>query len=140
MPDLTGTTTIFVRDDAALPMTFSMQSQAFLPGWRAVKDLDRQTLAREVERANWNLFYLAGETRATVFGRKGLGALRRAVKCVLAKQRGRTFNSLEVTKVVSRRFLGFPFLSVTVHSRHIQQDGGLVPGKDFVLKIPLAPR
>jgi hypothetical protein len=113
----------------------SIESEAFLPGWRVVKDLDRQALTREAEGANWNFFYLAGEMKATVFGREGLGALRRAVKCVLAKQEGQKFNSLEITKIVSKRFLGIPFMSVAAHFRHIQQGIGLVPAKDFVLRM-----
>jgi hypothetical protein len=118
----------------------SIETEAFLPGWRVVKDLDRQALTREVEGANWNLFYLAGEMRATVIGREGLGALRSAVRCVLAKQEGQKFNSLEITKIVSKRFLGIPFMSVAAHSRHIQQGVGLVPAKDFVLRMPAAPK
>jgi hypothetical protein len=130
------TKTIFIREDTRLPTTLAIESEAFLPGWRVVKNLDRQALTREVERANWNFFYLAGEIRATVFGREGLGSLRRAVKCVLAKQEGQKFNSLEITKIVSKRFLGIPFMSVTAHSRHIQQGVGLVPAKDFALRMP----
>jgi hypothetical protein len=133
------TRTVFIREDTPLPTTLSIESEAFLPGWRVVKNLDRQALTREVEGANWNFFYLAGEMRATVFGREGLGALRRAVKCVLAKQEGQKFNSLEITKIVSKRFLGIPFMSVTAHSRHIRQGVGLVPAKDFVLRMPAPP-
>jgi hypothetical protein len=60
------------------------------------------------------------------------------VKRVLARQEGQKFNSLEITKVVSKRFLGIPFTSVTAHSRHIQQGIALVPAKDFVLRMPAA--
>ena len=139
MSSINRTGTVFIREDTRLPTTLSIESEAFLPGWRVVKNLDRQALTREVEGANWNFFYLAGEMRATVFGREGLGALRRAVKCVLAKQEGQKFNSLEITKIVSKRFLGIPFMSVTAHSRHIQQGVGLAPAKDFVLSMPAAP-
>jgi len=132
------TKTVFIREGTRLPTTLAIESEAFLPGWQVVKNLDRQALTREVERANWNFFYLAGEIRATVFGREGLGSLRRAVKCVLAKQEGQKFNSLEITKIVSKRFLGIPFMSVTAHSRHIQQSVGLVPAKDFALRMPAA--
>ena len=138
MSSINRTRTVFIREDTRLPTTLSVESEAFSPGWRVVKNLDRQALTREVEGANWNFFYLAGEMRATVFGREGLGALRRAVKCVLAKQEGQKFNSLEITKIVSKRFLGVPFMSVTAHSRHIQQGVGLVPAKDFVLRMPAA--
>jgi hypothetical protein len=139
MSSINRTRTIFIREDTPLPANLPIESEAFLPGWRVVKNLDRQALTREVEGANWNFFYLAGEMRATVFGREGLGALRRAVKCVLAKWQGQKFNSLEITNVVSKRFLGIPFMSVTAHSRHIQQGIGLVPAKDFVLRMPAAP-
>ena len=138
MSSINRTRTIFIREGTPLPTTLAIESEAFLPGWRVVKNLDRQALTREVEGAHWNFFYLAGEMRVTVFGREGLGALRRAVKCVLAKQEGQKFNSLEITKIVSKRFLGIPFMSVTAHSRHIQQGVGLVPAKDLVLRIPAA--
>src|SRR5438552_16148363 len=131
--------TVFIREDTRFPATLAIESEAFLPGWRVVKNLDRQALTREVEGANWSFFYLAGGIRATVLGRDRSGTLRRAVKCVLAKQEGQKFNSLEITKVVSKRFLGIPFMSVTAHSRHIQQGIGLVPAKDFALRMPAAP-
>jgi hypothetical protein len=131
--------TILIRENTLLPAGLAVESEVFLPDWRVVKNLDPSTLARSIEDANWNFFYLAGEITATVLGRDRLGTLRRAVKCVLAKQEGRKFNSLEITKAVSKRFLGIPFMSVTAHSRHIQQGIGLVPEKDFVLRMPASP-
>jgi hypothetical protein len=138
---MTGTnnaSTILIRGDTPLPTNLPIESEAFLPGWRVVKNLDRSTLARNIEGANWTFFYLAGEIRATVLGRDRPGTLRRAVKCVLAKREGQKSNSLEITKVDSKRFLGIPFMSITGHSRHIQQGIGLVPAKDFVLSMPVA--
>jgi hypothetical protein len=82
------------------------------------------------------LFLLAGEMQATVLGRDRPETLRRAVKCILAKREEHKFNSLEITEVVAKRFLGIPFMSVTSHSRHIQERIGLVPAKDFVLRMP----
>jgi hypothetical protein len=142
MSDINRARTIFIKEDTPLPTSLSIETEAFLPGWWVVKNLDSQALTREVEGARWNFFYLAGEIRATAFGGDGLGALRRAVKRVLTKQEGQNFNSLELTKIVSKRFLGIPFMSVTAHARHIQKDIGLVPAKNFVktnsIKIPRA--
>jgi hypothetical protein len=138
MSETKRTETILIREGTLLPAGLAVETETFLPGWRAIKNLDRSALARNIEGANWSFFYLAGEIRATVLGRDRSGTLRRAVKCVLAKQEGQKFNSLEITKVVSKRFLGFPFMSVTAHSRHIQQGVGLVPAKDFVLSMPVA--
>jgi hypothetical protein len=138
MSELDGMRTVFIREDTPLPTALTIESEAFLPGWRVVNNLDRQALTREIEGAHWNFFYLAGETRAIVLGRDRLGTLRRAVKSVLARQEGQKFNSLEITRMVSKRFLGIPFMSVTAHSRHIQEGLGLVPAKDFVLRMPAA--
>jgi hypothetical protein len=122
-----------------LPANLPIESEAFLPGWRAVRNLDGYELGRKIEAANWNFFYLAGEIGAIALGREGPGTLHRAVKRILAKQEGQKFNSLEVTEIISKRFLGIPFMSGTAHSRHIQQGIGLNLAKDLVSRIPAAP-
>ena len=139
MSKIDKTRTVFIREGTPLPTMRSMESEQFLPGWRIVKNLDRQALTREIEGANWNFFYLAGEIRTTVFGLDRAGTLRRAVKRILAKQEGQSFrfNSLEITKVASKWFLGIPILRVTAHSRHIQEGIALIPAKD-VLRRPSA--
>ena len=131
--------TVFIREGTPLPTMRSMESEPFLPGWRIVTNLDRQALTREIEGANWNFFYLAGEIRTTVLGREGAGTLRRAVKRILAKQEGHSFrfNALEITKISSKWLLGIPLLRVTAHSRHIQLGSALIPAKD-VLRRSLA--
>jgi hypothetical protein len=121
-----------------LPAGLAIESEVFLQGWRVIKNLDSSTLARNIEGVNWTFFYLAGEIRAAALGRDRPGTLRRAVKCALAKQLGAGVNSLEITKVVSKRFLGMPFMSVNAHSRHILQGVGLALAKDFVLRMPAA--
>jgi hypothetical protein len=55
-----------------------------------------------------------------------LGALaakkiRDALKRILVKVRHQNFNSLEVTGIVAKRFLGMPYAIVSAHARHIQQ-------------------
>jgi len=70
MPDTNRTLAILIKEDTPLPVNLSIESEAVLPGWRVVKNLDRSTLARNIEGANWNFFYLAGEIRATVLGRE----------------------------------------------------------------------
>src|SRR6266481_674914 len=139
MSSINRTRTVFIREDTQLPATLAIESEQFLPGWRTVKNLDRQAVTREIEGANWNFFYLAGEIRTIVFGRGGLGTLRRAVKRIVAKQEGQSFrfNSLEITKISSKWFLGLPLTSVTAHSRHIQLGIALIPAKD-VLRRPFA--
>ena len=132
--------TVLTRENTLLPAGLAIKSEVFLPGWRVVKNLDSSALAQNIEGANWNFFYLAGEIRATALGRDRSGTFGKAVKRVLAKQE-KQFNSLEITKVVSKRFLGIPFMSVAAHTRHIQQGICLVPAKDFIAGMadPAAP-
>jgi len=139
MPDTNRARPILIREDTPLPANLPIESEAFLPGWRAVRNLDGYELGRKIEEAKWYFFYLAGEIGAIALGREGLGTLRRAVKRILAKQEGQKFNSLEVTKIISKRFLGIPFMDVTAHFRHIQRSIGLVPAKDSAPRIPAAP-
>jgi hypothetical protein len=139
MPDTNRARPILIREDTPLPANLPIESEAFLPGWRAVRNLDGYELGRKIEEAKWYFFYLAGEIGAIALGREGLGTLRRAVKRILAKQEGQKFNSLEVTKIISKRFLGIPFIDVTAHFRHIQRSIGLVPAKDSAPRIPAAP-
>ena len=95
MPDTNRARPILIREDTPLPANLPIESEAFLPGWRAVRNLDGYELGRKIEEAKWYFFYLAGEIGAIALGREGLGTLRRAVKRILAKQEGQKFNSLE---------------------------------------------
>ncbi len=128
--------TILIRENTLLPAGLAVESESFLPGWRVAKNLDGYGLARKMEDAKWNYFYLAGVTRTVVLGREGPETMRRAVRRALARLDRLKFNSLEITTVVSKRFLGIPFTSVSIHSRHIQEAISLVPTKEFVLSMP----
>ena len=61
--------TVLIRENTLLPAGLAIKSEVFLPGWRVVKNLDSSALAQNIEGANWNFFYLAGEIRATALGR-----------------------------------------------------------------------
>ena len=130
---------VFIGEQTPLPAGVSIESDAFVKGWRIVRNLDTSGLARKIEEAKWNLFYLAGEMRAIAIGREGTGTLLRAVKGALAKLQGQKFNCFAITRIVSKRFLGIPFTSIATQSRHIQRGSGLVPAKNFVLEVPASP-
>jgi hypothetical protein len=138
MSEKIASPTIFVKENTLLPAGLGLQSEAFLPGWRSVTNLDRRQLGRKIEHAKWNYFYLANPIKTTVFGREGLPSLRRAVKRVLAKQQNQSFNSLEITKIISKRILGVPYLTISAHFRHIQEGMYLVSARDFRLRDPSA--
>jgi hypothetical protein len=131
MAETINTGTILIKDGTFFPDALRFESEPCASGWRLVKNLDGYGLGRKISEAGWTFLWLAGEIRATVFGFSGQKTVRRAVKRILAdlKQSGK-FNSLEITRVASKRFLGFPYASVSAHSRHIQENAFLLRVKD----------
>src|SRR5712691_10807693 len=130
MPDTIKTGTILIKEGTLLPEALRFETEPCAPGWRLVKNLDGYGLDRKIHEAGWTFFCLAGEIDATVFGFDGQKTVRRAVKRILAKLKSEKFNSLEITRVASKRFLGVPYLSVSAHSRHIQENAFLLRVKD----------
>jgi hypothetical protein len=74
---------------------------------------------------------MAGEIITMVFGFEEQKKVRRAVKRMLARLKSEKFNSLEITRVASKRFLGVPYVSVSACSRHIQESLFLFGDKDL---------
>lgn len=124
--------TIFIREKTLLPAVLSIESEAFLPGWRAVRNLNGYELGRKIAQVGWSFFYLAGEMRTIVLGSEEEQVKRQAVRRTLGKLKGPRFNCLEITGVAAKHFLGIPFLSVTANFRHIQESVYLVPMKGLV--------
>ena len=130
MPDTIKTGTILIKDGTFLPDALRFESEPCATGWRLVKNLDGYGLGRRVHEAGWTFFCLAGEIKATIFGFDLQKTVRRAVKRILANLKPGEFNSLEITRVASKRFLGLPYASVSAHSRHIQENVFLLRAKD----------
>ena len=130
MAETINTGTILIKDRTFLPDALRFESEPCAPGWRLVRNLDGYGLGRKVHETGWTFFWLAGEIGATVFGFDGQKTVRRAVKRILANLKLGEFNSLEITRVASKRFLGLPYASVSAHSRHIQENVFLLRAKD----------
>jgi len=110
---------ILIREGALLPPDFALESEAFLPGWRVVKNFDGYTLNRKISQANWNFARLTGEHKTRVVGRAYSETLRKGIARILDGLRGKKFNSLEITVVHLKRFVGLAFvtaLTVTLTS------------------------
>ena len=122
-PEMIESNMILIREGALLPPDFALESEAFLPGWRVVKHFDGYTLNRKITQANWNFVRLTGEHKARVVGRAYTGTLRKGIARILGGLRGKKFNSLEITVVGLKHFVGLAFLSISANRRHIQ--GGL---------------
>jgi hypothetical protein len=130
----TTSATILIKENALLPAGLGLETEAFLPGWRAVRNLDGHGVSRKIASAQWNFFFLAGAISVVVIGRDGPATRRRGVKLILAKLPSQNYNALQITKVVQGSFLGIPYVRVSAHSRHIQEGMYLVSTPDFRLR------
>jgi len=123
--------TILFKDETLLPDALRFDSEPCATGWRLVKDLDGYELNRRIHDTGWRFFCIAGEIKSSVLGLEGPKNVRRALKRMLARLKADKFNSLQITRVTSERFLGVPYVSVTACSRHIQESLFLLRDKDF---------
>src|SRR5260370_15387939 len=98
MPGTNRARTILISEDTPLAANLPIESEAFLPGWRIVKNLDRSTLARNIGGANLNFFYPAAEIRATALGRDRPGTPPNGIERGLANPAVHDVYSLETTQ------------------------------------------
>jgi hypothetical protein len=125
-----GAGTTLIKDGTSLPETLRLDGESFVTGWTQVNDLDGYGLDRRIRESGWTFFYLAGEIKRTIFGFDAQKTVRRAVKRILASLQRERFNSLEITQVVSKHFLGVPYTRVYAHPRHVQKSMFLFRDED----------
>ena len=113
--------TIMMKAGTIIPQSLRVETELYSHGWEMIKNSDADALDRDIRRAEWNFFFLAASIQATALGYLGERTVRRAMERVLAKAEPSKFNCLEVTEVSTRQFLGFPYVHVSAHSRHIQK-------------------
>jgi hypothetical protein len=122
MPEAIKPGIVLIKDGTLLPDSLKLESEPYSFDWRSVTNLDGYALDRKTHDAGWTFFYLAGERRATVFGHEGQETVRRAIKQILAGLKLEKFNSLEITRVAFKHFLGMPYATVSFHTRNMQED------------------
>ena len=86
-----------------------------------IKALDGFALDKKIRAAGWNFFFLAEEVKVMFFGAIRAAKVQDALKRIFEKGRRQNCNCLEVTGIVAKRFWGIPYVTVSAHSRHIQQ-------------------
>ena len=125
MTDTIKTGTILIAEGVFLPESLLLESEPYISGWRLVKNLDSNGLDQIISQAGWNFFYIAGVIEKNNFGSDEKKTTHKAIRKVIAKLKSKSFNCLEITRVAAKRSLGLPCVSVSAHSRHIQESQGL---------------
>src|SRR5579864_8717448 len=113
--------TILMKEWPGMTTLLGLESEPCSAGWSLLKVLDAFSLDRKIHAAGWNFFFMATEVKVMFFGSLGAAKIQNALRRILEKVKQQQFNGLEVTEIVARRFLGVPYVTVSAHSRHMQQ-------------------
>jgi hypothetical protein len=114
--------TILMKDWPGMRQLFNLESEPCSGNWSVLKALDSFALDRKIHSAGWNFFFMATEVKVMFFGAAGAAKIESALQSLLRKVGPQHFNSLEITGIVARHFLGVPYVTVSAHSRHMQQN------------------
>ena len=121
MPPTVQAGSILMQECLGMTQFFGLESEPCSGNWSMVKTVNSFALDRKIHAAGWNFFFMAAEVKVMFFGAIGENKMNNALKRILGKVRERHFNGLEITEVVAQRFLGVPYVTVSAHSRHMQQ-------------------
>jgi hypothetical protein len=113
--------TILMKEWPGMAQLLQLESEPCSENWSLIETLDGVSLDHKIRVAGWNFFFMAAEVKAMFFGVPGAAKIQNALQRILAKVKPQHFNGLEVTGIVSSHFLGVPYVTVSAHSRHMQQ-------------------
>lgn len=112
---------MLIADGTRTPKSVLILTQRYSAGWSSITESTSAQLDRELEKAGWTFFYMAGEIRTRGFGANDQSRMARAVAHVMDTVNGDGCNCLEITQVKRGSFLGLPYTSLVAHARHIQK-------------------
>jgi hypothetical protein len=121
MPSTIQVGTILMKECPGMPELLGLETEPCFEDGSWVTVLDGVALDRKIHVAGWNFFFMATEVKVMFWGSLGAAKIQHALKRILAKVKQQHFNGLEVTAIVARHFLGIPYVTVSAHSRHMQQ-------------------
>jgi hypothetical protein len=116
---------ILIKEWPGMPQLLGLETEPCSENWSVVKVPDVFALERTIHAAGWNFFFMAAEVKVMFIGSVGAARIRNALQGLLRKVRRQHFNSLEITGINTKRFLGVPYVTVSAHSRHLQQSCSL---------------
>ena len=110
-----------VEQNTLLPAPLGLESDTTGSGWaRITNNPTRRQLETKLAAAGWTFFYMAGKIKTSAFGFERASMIQAALKRLIAIAKLQNCNCLEIDAIRTRSFLGLPYISLSAHSRHIQ--------------------
>ena len=111
---------ILVEAGTVLPTAMLLESGTSSTSWSSVSDPDSVGLQAQLTKAGWTLFFMAGTIHKWAFGFDETKRVHSAIGQIIKAVQDQKCNCLEITHLVTKAFLGIPYVSITAHARHIQ--------------------
>ena len=108
-----------IKGGISLPNWFRFNYEEY-DGWKKLFDADGHAVERTAIAVGWRFSYIMPGLERVALGLTSQSATHRAIKRVMDRARLTGFNSLEITRVALRRFLGLYRVTLVAHSRHLQ--------------------
>lgn len=112
---------IFLMEGLLLPPPLRFEGRLYADGWKLLNRLRSGEIELRARHSSWNFIFLPEVMRRTVFGFGRAGGLRRATNKLLSAAERNAFNSVEVTEITARKFLGVHWVSVGARFRSLQK-------------------
>jgi len=112
-------------EQSAILQSLGIESGSYDKRWRCLGSLDSSAFDTKLQAAGWNFFFMATEVKVMFLGFLAPKKIEIALKRILEKVKPQHFNGLEITEIIARRFLGVRYVTVSAHSRHMQQSCNL---------------
>jgi hypothetical protein len=126
--------TVLIKDNTPLPKSSNFGSEPCVPGWWLVKDFDGYKWIEKFEKQDGHSSAWLEKLRQPCFGIDRQKMVLKAIERILANPKSEEFNSLEITRVASAGSERFPlvgYVTISAHSRHIQENMFLSQPKDL---------
>ena len=112
---------VMIREGFLLPHPLRIETESYSKCWRRLKGTNSLELSDNIHAAGWNYFFCASQIKATYIGWRPGKSADRAFARILREVGKLSLNSVEITEISRRRFLGIPYTAISAHGRHIQQ-------------------
>ena len=113
--------TLIIAEGTSLPDSSKITNEPFSHGRRIITSLRGQGLDRHFSQMGWTVFQKA--TPLTV-NRLGFGKSQTVLKAfhkILRDSGSRKFNCVEITRAVTKTFLGVSYVQMSARTRNIQK-------------------
>lgn len=113
--------TVMLDESVLLPAALRLETERYSGSWRVVNGLDGFGVDRRIRKTGWSFMFVEGRINVLVLGWRRKGMIKRAMRRFLATVKSRWSNSAEITGLNSGFFLGISYVTLSGHSRQVQQ-------------------